>query len=49
VYEVADTDMGNDMLDHVGKTVKVIGEVFEEDGVKVINVKSFNVLEKTES
>ena len=49
VYEVSDTDMGTDMLDHVGKTVKVIGEVFEEDGVKVINVKSFNVLEKTES
>jgi hypothetical protein len=49
VYEVADTDMGNDMLDHVGKTVKVIGEVIEEDGVKVINVKSYNVMEKTES
>ena len=49
VYEVADTDMGNDLLNHVGKTVKVIGEVIEEDGVKVINVKSYNVLEKTES
>ncbi len=41
--------MGNDMLDHVGKTVKVIGEVIEEDGVKVINVTSYNVMEKTES
>jgi len=49
VYEVADTDMGNDLLNHVGKTVKVIGEVIEEDGVKVINVKSYDILEKTES
>ena len=49
VYEVADTDMGNDLLNHVGKTVKVIGEIIEEDGVKVINVKSYDILEKTES
>ena len=49
VYEVADTDMGNDLLNHVGKTVEVIGEVIEEDGVKVINVKSYDILEKTES
>lgn len=49
VYEVADTDMGNDLLNHVGKTVEVIGEVVEEEGAKVINVKSYKVLEKTES
>ena len=49
VYEVADTDMGNDLLNHVGKTVEVIGEVVEEEGVKVINVKSYKILEKTES
>ena len=49
VYEVADTDMGDDLLNHVGKTVEVVGEVVEEDGVKVINVKSYKVLEKTES
>ena len=49
VYEVADTDMGNDLLNHVGKTVKVIGNVVEEDGVKVIDVKSYDILEKTES
>jgi len=49
VYEVADTDMGNDLLNNVGKTVEVMGEVFEEDGVKVINVKSYKILEKTES
>jgi hypothetical protein len=49
VYEVADTDMGNDLLNHVGKTVEVIGEVVEEEGAKVINVKSYKILEKTES
>jgi len=49
VYEVADTDMGNDLLNHVGKTVEVIGEVIEEDEVKIIDVKSYNILEKTES
>ncbi|MDH4204335.1 MAG: hypothetical protein OEV45_02295 [Desulfobacteraceae bacterium] len=49
VYEVADTDMGNDLLNNVGKTVEVMGEVVEEEGVKVINVKSYKILEKTES
>lgn len=49
VYEVADTDMGNDLLEHIGKTVEVKGIVFTEEGVKVINVKSYKVLEKTES
>jgi len=49
VYEVADTDMGDDLLNHVGKTVEVTGELLEEEGVKVINVKSYKLLEKTES
>ena len=49
VYEVADTDMGDDLLNHVGKTVEVTGVVIEEEGVKVINVKSYKILEKTES
>ncbi len=49
VYEVEDTDMGNDMLNHVGKTVEVTGQVVEEDGVKTIKVESYKILEKTES
>jgi hypothetical protein len=49
VYEVADTDLGNDLLNHIGKTVEVVGKIFEEEGVKVINVKSYKILEKTES
>jgi hypothetical protein len=49
VYEVADNDMGDDLLNHVGKTVEVTGVVIEEEGVKIINVKSYKLLEKTES
>jgi len=49
VYEVADTDMGNDLLNHVGKTVKVIGEVIEEDNVKIIDVTSYTIMEKTKT
>ncbi len=48
-YEVEDTDMGNEMLNHVGKTVEATGEVVEEDGVKTIKVESYKILEKTES
>jgi hypothetical protein len=36
-------------LNHIGKTVEVEGKVFVEEGVKVINVKSYKILEKTES
>jgi hypothetical protein len=45
VYEVADTEMGNEMLDHVGKKVEVTGTVTEEDEVKIIRVTSYVVLE----
>ena len=48
VYEVADTDMGNDLLNYVGKTVEVIGGVVEEEGAKIINATSYNIMEKTE-
>lgn len=48
-YEVADTDMGNDLLDHVGETVEVLGEVTQVEGAKVINVKSYKILEKKQS
>jgi hypothetical protein len=41
--------MGDDLLNHVGQTVEVTGVVIEEEGVKIINVKSYKLLEKTES
>jgi len=45
VYEVADTDTGNNMLSHFGKTVVAKGIVTEEEGVKLINVISYTVKE----
>jgi len=45
VYEIADTEMGNDLLDNIGKKVEVTGTVTEEDGEKIITVDTFVVLE----
>ena len=45
VYEVADTDMGNELLEQTGKKVEVTGTVAEEDEVKIIKVTSYVVLE----
>ena len=45
VIEVADTPAGNEMLEHVGKTVEAVGTITEEDGVKYISVTSYNVME----
>ena len=44
VYEVADTDMGNELLNNVGKKVEVTGTVSEELGVKIITVAVYVVL-----
>jgi hypothetical protein len=46
VYEVADTDMGNDLLNNIGKKVEVTGTITEEQGVKMIRVASYVVLEE---
>ena len=47
VYEVANTDIGDDMMDRVevGEKVKVTGTVKEEEGQKVIDVTSYEILE----
>lgn len=41
IYDVADTDEGNALLEHVGKQVQVTGDIDEYD---VITVKSFKVM-----
>ena len=46
VYDVADTDMGNELLNHVGETVEVTGIISEEEGVKIIRVIAYMVIEK---
>ena len=46
IYEIADTKLGDKVLEHIGSVVEVTGNVEEGDGVKVIDVKSFKVKEK---
>lgn len=48
VYEVADNDMGNKLLKHVGKTVEVTGTVEKIPGSKdeIIIVISYTILDE---
>lgn len=44
IYEIADTDTGNQLLNYVGSVAEVTGTVQEEEGLKVIFVESFKIL-----
>lgn len=46
IFEVADTAIGNELLEHIGKKVEVSGTVSEEEGVKTIKVATYIVLEE---
>jgi len=46
IYQVADTEKGDEVIDLVGKKVKVTGTVEESDGEKVITVTSYEVIGK---
>ena len=46
IYEIADTELGNEVLKHIGEVVEVKGDVEEDDGVKVLDVKSFQTKEE---
>jgi hypothetical protein len=46
IYEIADTETGDELLKLIGSVVEVTGQVEEEDGVKVIDVKSFKAKEE---
>jgi len=46
IYEIADTELGNEILKHIGEVVEVTGDVEEDDGVKVLDVKSFQTKEE---
>ena len=45
VYEIGDTDAGNELAAQVDAKVKVTGTVEEVEGQKVISVTSYEVLE----
>ncbi|MBN2515523.1 MAG: hypothetical protein JXC33_05755 [Deltaproteobacteria bacterium] len=44
-YDIEVNDPGNELVEHVGKKVQVVGVVEEVDGVKSINVQSYKILE----
>jgi hypothetical protein len=44
VYEVADNEMGEEVLSHVGKKVQVKGTVMEDEGLKLITITSYTVI-----
>jgi hypothetical protein len=47
VYEIGDSEQGDELLSHVGARVEVTGMVEEdEDGMKIITVTSFVVIEE---
>ena len=46
IYEIADTEMGDEVLKLVGSVVEVTGDLIEEDGVKGIDIKYFEVKEE---
>ena len=47
VYEVTDTNEGNDLVEnHIGEKVKVTGTVEQEGDTKVITITTFQVIQE---
>jgi hypothetical protein len=46
VYDVADNEKGDEMLELIGKKVKVTGMVEESEGDKIITVMNYEVMEE---
>ncbi|MFH2219667.1 MAG: hypothetical protein ABII68_08410 [Pseudomonadota bacterium] len=44
IYEIADTDMGNQLLNFIGSVVEATGTVQEEEGIKILFVESFKIM-----
>ena len=45
VYEVADSEKGDEVLELVGKQVKVTGNLMDADGTPIINVTLYEVID----
>jgi hypothetical protein len=45
-FDIEVNDPGNELVDHVGTKVEVVGIVEEVDGIKSINVVSYKILGK---
>jgi len=46
VYEVADNEMGEEVMEHVGKKLQVKGTVMEDEEGKSISITSYTVIEE---
>jgi len=46
VYEIAEGDKGDELIELVGKKVKAVGITEEIDGEKIIAVTSYEIIEK---
>lgn len=45
VFDSADTEAGNEMVENVGQKVEIEGTLMEDEGIKVISVESFRTIE----
>ena len=45
VYDIGDTEKGNEVMELVGKKVSVKGTVMEAEGTKIITITAFDVIE----
>lgn len=46
IYELADNDLAGELSGYVGQTVEVTGTLIEEDDVKTILVRKYEIIEK---
>lgn len=46
VYDVADNEKGEELMEHVGKKIQVKGTVMEGDDGKLITITSYMVIEE---
>jgi len=44
IYEIGDTEEGQNALDHIGRHLQISGDVEEEDGADVVYITAFIVL-----
>lgn len=46
IYEIADNDLAGELSRYVGQTVMVTGTLIENDDVKTIIVREYEIIEK---
>ena len=45
VYEIADDEVGSQVMEHSGEKIAIEGMVEEDEGTKVIFIKSFKLIQ----